>query len=155
MVNVDTTIELIKQLHAGQFDKGGVEYWKHPKRVYDILVKMFPDVSEDEKCAALLHDVLEDTPTTEHDLLMFGYSNDVVYLVKNLSRDRNDGKTYIEWIKHIINIGDKRIIQIKLSDNIDNNDPVRITQLPEDQRGITNRYKRAYDLMIVALGSFK
>jgi (p)ppGpp synthase/HD superfamily hydrolase len=55
--SIDDTINFIKIAHAGQFDKGGVEYWKHP---VSVMYRLGPDASEDCKLVALLHDVIED-----------------------------------------------------------------------------------------------
>lgn len=103
------------------------------------------------KIAALLHDVLEDTQYTESDLRALGYTEEVIDTVKLLTRDKSDGKTYIEWVQSIADSGNVRAIRIKLADNEDNSDPKRIAQLPESERSIVKRYQRSMKILRVAL----
>ncbi len=44
--STEETIDFIKVAHAGQFDKGGVEYWKHP---VSVMHRLGADVSDDSK----------------------------------------------------------------------------------------------------------
>ena len=39
----------------------GEDYWRHPVEVLVILLQVIPNVTDAMKCAALLHDVVEDT----------------------------------------------------------------------------------------------
>lgn len=129
---------LADALFQGVVDKGGKPYIGHCERVTSRL----PDwVSDDERCAAMLHDVIEDTPTTAADLRRFGFSDRTVALVEQLSRPA--GVTYMDWIRQIKATGDRGLIAIKLADNADNSDPERIAQLPESERSILGRYERA------------
>jgi (p)ppGpp synthase/HD superfamily hydrolase len=144
-------IEAARQLMRFMFDrivdKGGNPYSEHCDRVEQRL----PDwVTEDARCAALLHDIIEDTPVTADDLRADGFSDRTVWLVEKLSRRPEDG-TYIEWIKAIAATGDAELIAIKLSDNIDNSDPDRIAALPPEQRDIVRRYERARRILEPAL----
>lgn len=138
---------LVRQLFEGIFDKGGKPYSEHCERVEQRL----PDwVSEDARCAAVLHDVIEDTPTTGSDLIDAGFSFRTVHLVEKLSRRPEDG-TYMDWIKAIATTGDAELIAIKLCDNLDNSDPERIAALPPEQRDIVRRYERARRILEPAL----
>jgi hypothetical protein len=47
--------------------------------------------------------------------------------------------------------GDLGAIIIKLSDNEDNADPVRIAALPPEQRGVARRYERSMAILRAAL----
>lgn len=143
---IDDTIEFIKRAHMGQFDKGGVEYWKHP---VSVMNRLPPDASLNEKLAALLHDVLEDTEYTAQDLLTLGYPHEVVDTVKMLSRP--DGMTYMDWIRSIAASGNMAAIRVKIADNEDNSDPRRIAQLPPEQRDIVMRYERSLRILRKAL----
>lgn len=60
---IELCLSLASEAHAGQVDKGGAPYIEHPMRV------ALRCDTELRRCAALLHDVLEDTDATEADLV--------------------------------------------------------------------------------------
>ena len=53
-------------MHQGQLRKSGDPYFIHPVGVADIIAQLRLDTAS--VCAALLHDVIEDTPATSEDL---------------------------------------------------------------------------------------
>lgn len=59
--------EFAKAAHSGQLRDSGDPYVSHPVAVAVILVELGMD--EDSICAALLHDVVEDTPVTMQELV--------------------------------------------------------------------------------------
>ncbi|MBX9890254.1 MAG: HD domain-containing protein [Amoebophilaceae bacterium] len=65
---VREAIDMIKQVHQGQFRKSGDLYYTHPLTVTTILLTMTQD--PDAILAALLHDVVEDTPVIWNSLLI-------------------------------------------------------------------------------------
>ena len=153
MPTLDETIAFIQKAHAGQTDKSGAPYWHHPVAVMEILQGMHPDATEDELHAALLHDVIEDTKFTAHDLRDLGYSDRTIALVSGLSRPTGDTRpSYMDWIRSIAGTGDRDLIRIKLADNMHNSHPDRIAQLPPEQRDIVNRYRRSMAILRAALG---
>src|SRR5271166_4536534 len=66
MLTLDRAIAFAVLKHSGQKDKGGNSYIRHPLRVMEKMD------SEDEMIVAILHDVVEDTPTTLNDLKELG-----------------------------------------------------------------------------------
>jgi hypothetical protein len=62
-MDLDEALELAELHHSGQVDKAGRPYIGHISRVVDAV-----DTPE-EKLAAALHDLLEDTDMTAADLL--------------------------------------------------------------------------------------
>ena len=58
--DIEYTIALIKQLHAGQKGQTGKPYANHPQRVAHNVRRLFPNCNDDVVMAALLHDVIED-----------------------------------------------------------------------------------------------
>lgn len=172
-VDINKTIDLIKVLHAGQYDWTGTEYWKHPFHVMNILPS---NSSNERKCIALLHDVLEDCLPTiakiididpeninesigAQYLLDLGYSEHVVKGVGLLTRDTKNNITYINEIRNIIDSCHIDAIWSKLCDNTHNTDPERIELLkPEDKKRVLemgqNRYEKSKELLrrgIIAL----
>ena len=63
---VKKAYEYAKDLHQGQKRQSGEDYITHPLNVAYILAEMKAD--KDTICAALLHDVLEDTKTTKEEI---------------------------------------------------------------------------------------
>lgn len=158
MLTIDETLAFIEAAHAGQTDKGGFPYVHHLKRVWlDVRADLVKYDLDPEEClaiehSALLHDVLEDTATTAQDLLNRGYTPRTVALVTALSRPEGEGRpTYMDWIRSIADSGDLGLILVKLADNKDNSDPVRIAQLPPERQSIAVRYERARKILMTGL----
>ena len=140
---IESTITLIKKLHEGQLDKAGNPYWTHPIRVMNYLDPNLPD---NYKFTALLHDTIEDCGINRDYLLAEGYDIEVVDAVVLLSRDKSKG-SYIDWIHSIKKSKNDIAIKVKIADNQDNSDPERINQLPEHERSISNRYERSLKIL--------
>jgi (p)ppGpp synthase/HD superfamily hydrolase len=145
--SVEDTIRLIRDAHAGQVDKGGVEYWKHP---VSVMNRLGPEASDEIKLVALLHDVIEDTTYTAEDLLRRGYPESVVQSVKLLTKPK--GVPYLDCIKAIAASGDRMAIAVKRADNQDNLDPGRLAKLPPDKRAGDDKYRRSIEILTAALG---
>ena len=148
----DQTMALIMIAHKGQVDKGGVNYWHHPVAVRDLLPE---EATKEAQHAALLHDVLEDTPITLQDLRDAGYSEAIIDIVKLVSRTPEDG-TYKEWIAKLANSGNRSAILVKIADITHNSDPNRLVNLsPEDRKNtesmIAKRYSWALKVLNEAL----
>lgn len=139
--SIDETIELIKIAHLDQVDKGGQPYWTHPVRVAARLLLRAPDIDPDAVKAALLHDVIEDTSFDEITLSAHGFSPRVIWLVRQLARDKLDGLTYAQWIKKLAATRDFDLISIKLADNEDNADPDRLALLPMGVTALRAKYE--------------
>lgn len=91
--------ELAKVAHEGQFRRGGAPYYEaHIKKVahqFDVQHGEWK-----EHCAALLHDVLEDSNTTERDLSNLSIDKEVVAAVAVLTKKKGqDYKDYINSVK--------------------------------------------------------
>ena len=117
--------EYAKEKHYGQKRLTGEDYITHPLEVALILSNIKVDV--DTICAALLHDVLEDTPATYEDLeKKFGkvIANLVsgVTKINSISFNGYDSDASIANQRKIL-VGlteDVRVIVIKLADRLHN-----------------------------------
>lgn len=153
MPTLNETIAFIKKAHRGQYTKGGEPYWTHPVAVMELLPE---DATDDERHAALLHDVVEDTDTTLDQLRDLGYSERTIWLLDKLSRPKGpDRPTYMKWIESIAATGDLGLIQIKLADNQHNTVPERVLQLPESERGVVRRYARSMKILLSAINTLE
>lgn len=153
MPTIDETIAFIKAAHAGQLTKGGEPYWTHPVAVMGLLPR---DASDDERHAALLHDVMEDCGVTSDDLARMGYSNETIGIVEAVTRDDGRGRpSYMDWIRAIAASGNTAAIRVKLADNMHNMQPDRIANLPPEQRDIVKRYERSSRILRAALQTEK
>ena len=109
---LEDALALAASAHRGQVypSPTGEPYILHPLRV---MLRM---VSAAERVVALLHDVVEDTPTTLTDLRRFGYSEAVVAAIDRLTR--RDGEPYEAYIERLA--GDPLARRVKLADLADN-----------------------------------
>lgn len=127
--------------HAGQVDKAGADYIAHPRRVADRVVPSTPET----RAAALLHDVLEDTPVAVEDLLAQGIPVEVVEALKLLDRGRSPSpEAYYTAIR-----GNAIALAVKLADVADNSDPARLAQLDEQTRQrLQDKYSKALTALV-------
>ncbi len=113
-----------KRAHEGQKRKSGDDYIVHPIAVATILVDLGLDT--DTVIAALLHDVIEDTPVTEEELDQeFGHS--VVMLVEGVTKlnklnfkSREDQQAEYLRRMFLAMSNDIRVVMIKLADRLHN-----------------------------------
>jgi (p)ppGpp synthase/HD superfamily hydrolase len=131
--------------HAGQLDKGGEPCMRHLERVANAALaraghaRLVDGLDIDPMQvmqAALLHDVLEDTPRTAADLRAAGFGQDVILLTKPQARI-----AYSERIAGLIETGDFAAILVKMSDTEDNLCPSRI---PPNATFLRERYATAF-----------
>lgn len=130
MDQVILALQIAQEKHAGQTDKQGLPYVFHPIRV---ALRLDGDMY---KSAALLHDILEDTDTTEEELRSRGISTDVINIVKALTKP--DELPYFDYIKTIRDNSDAMKIKIAdLHDNMRDGCPASLRE----------RYKKALDIL--------
>lgn len=145
MPTIDETIAFIKNAHAGQTTKSGEPYWTHPVGVMELLPAT---ASDDERHAALLHDVIEDCGIAEDDLRAAGYSENTIEIVKLVTRPTGAKQpSYMDWIRSIAASGNAGAIRVKLADNKHNSLPERIAMLPPEERDIAKRYERSMKIL--------
>lgn len=122
---VPKALELAIKAHEGQKRASGDPYWIHPANVALILAEMGADV----ECvtAALLHDVIEDTPVTEKELAK-EFGKTIAELVSGVTKLDIVSRKEHEKYKQAKNIQrvmlaashDLRVMVIKLADKLHN-----------------------------------
>ena len=140
---------IASEAHEGQKRRSGEPYIMHPVAVAKILADMGMDA--ESVCAALLHDVVEDTETTSREIRdMFGES--IEQLVDGVTKlgqiplsaskeeqqSENVRKMFLAMSRDI------RVIIIKLADRVHN--MRTLMHMPEEKR----RYKARETLEIYA-----
>jgi (p)ppGpp synthase/HD superfamily hydrolase len=138
--SLEHAIQFAVMAHAGQVDKLGRSYILHPLRVM-VGVSVHDD---ETMAAAVLHDVIEDTPWTADELLGEGFSANVVEAVQLLSRPPQGAPnrpTYKQFIRRIKDSGNTMAFAIKVQDIFDNLG--RIHELPPEEQTIARRYQDA------------
>lgn len=138
MSTLERAIAIAAQAHAGQVDKAGQPYILHPLRV------MFRVEGPSERIAAVLHDVVEDSPVTLDQLAEEGFSEEVIAAVQALTK--RAGETRLEAAKRAAENSIARAV--KLADNTENMDISRIASpTPKDYQRL-EEYKRVREILL-------
>ena len=123
--------------HKGQVDKDGLPYIFHPFHLAEQMD------TEAEVCAALLHDVIEDSPVTLDDLKREGFSDEVVEAVSLLTRDKD-----VPYMTYIENLRQNPIATaVKLADLRHNADLSRMDIIDDKARRREEKYREAIALL--------
>jgi (p)ppGpp synthase/HD superfamily hydrolase len=134
MPTLEDAIALAVEAHRGQRDKADAVYILHPLRV------MFRVETEHERMAAVLHDVVEDTPVTCEHLASLGYPAEVLDALKCLTRASDE--TYEAFIERVLPNALAR--RVKLADLEDNMDMRRMPTTTAKDVERLGRYRAAY-----------
>ncbi|MBS6194309.1 MAG: bifunctional (p)ppGpp synthetase/guanosine-3',5'-bis(diphosphate) 3'-pyrophosphohydrolase [Clostridiales bacterium] len=129
----EKALQLATKAHEGQKDKGGHPYIGHPLAVAEKVLK------PEEKVAALLHDVVEDTDITLEDLEK-EFPPCIVTVVDLVTKKKGPDfsrKKYLEEIRK-----NEAARQVKLADLEHNMDLGRIPHPTEKDFRRMERYKK-------------
>lgn len=148
MNQLERVEEFIKEKHQGQVRRGsGEPYYHHPERVA-ATVSRYTDQPV-MIMAALLHDTLEDTDTTEKDIeeLSAPHGKEVLSLVKELTSFKDDpiykefGKA--EYLARKMSRMSKSALLIKLADRLDN-----VSDLESNPKEWSTRYAKETEVIL-------
>lgn len=124
IAQIQNVYRFSRDAHEGQFRSSGEPYITHPVAVATILAEMGLDY--ETLIAALLHDVIEDTPVT-HEEITEKYGDSVAVLVEGVSKldklkFRNRQEAQAENFRKMVMamVRDVRVILIKLADRTHN-----------------------------------
>jgi GTP diphosphokinase / guanosine-3',5'-bis(diphosphate) 3'-diphosphatase len=132
MSTLERAIAIAAEAHAGQTDKAGERYILHPLRV---MLAMETDV---ERIVAVLHDVVEDSDFTLQDLRAEGFAEEAVAAIDALTK--REGEPKLDAAARA-----KRnplALRVKLADNADNQDMIRIAHPTEADFARIEEYRR-------------
>lgn len=123
---IEKAREFAKEKHKGQTRKfAGEPYFSHLENVSNIVKEYTSKENKDEMITiALLHDILENTPTTEEELEK-KFGSKIASIVKELTTDKTESKKigkgeYLRRkLKDKNQVSDDALL-IKLADRLDN-----------------------------------
>ena len=123
--------------HKDQVDKSGLPYVFHPFHLAEQMTDELITV------AALLHDVVEDTPYTFTDLREMGFPEEVLDALRLLTHD--DGTPYLEYVARL---KDNPIARaVKLADLRHNSDLTRLDYVDDRALKRAAKYRKAIELL--------
>ena len=137
MSTLERAIALAATAHAGQTDKAGAPYVLHVLRV------MLRCETNEERMAAVMHDMVEDCGWTLDQLRAEGFPEPVVEAVDAVTR--RDGETYDDFVlrSKLHPIGRR----VKLADLADNSDLSRLPEVTARDHARLEKYRRAIDAL--------
>jgi (p)ppGpp synthase/HD superfamily hydrolase len=138
---LERAIQIAVEAHKGQLDKSGKPYILHPLRV---MLRMS---TPEQMMAAVLHDVVEDTPWTLDQLRDEGLPENVLEAVDCLSH--REGESYDQFVERLLPHPIAR--KVKLADLEDNMDIRRLsgTLSAKDIERI-NKYLKYWNIVMQA-----
>ena len=154
---IKAAYELASFKHGSQLRKSGAPYITHPLAVAYILSEL--SAGPNTICAAIMHDLLEDTPT-KYDDLKNQFGEEVAQMVEGVtkigkisfndqvSQADNHQKMLLAMSKDI------RVVLIKIADRLHNMRTIHY-QSPEKQLKIANETLDIYAPLAHRLGLFK
>jgi (p)ppGpp synthase/HD superfamily hydrolase len=134
MPTVEDALALAVEAHRGQKDKAGQTYILHPLRV---MMRLETDA---ERMAAILHDVVEDTPYTLERLRELGYPEEVLGALDCLTK--REGESYEAFVERILPHPLAR--RVKMADLEDNMDVRRLPAVGAKEAERLTRYRAAW-----------
>ena len=144
-----------EQAHEGQRRRSGEAYVSHPLAVANILSEMHMD--HESLAAAMLHDVIEDTPVTKQ-ALQKQFGDTVANLVDGVSKlTRIEGQSKAEqqaesFQKMALALArDIRVILVKLADRLHNMRTLGVVK-PETRRRVARETLEIYAPIAQRLG---
>ncbi len=138
MATLERAIAIALEAHQGQRDKAGAPYVLHPLRV------MLRLESEPARIAAVLHDVVEDSPWTLEGLAREGFSPEVLAALECLTKQK--GEVYEAFIERVKT--NPLAVEVKRADLLDNLDLLRLPELSEKDLTRLAKYHRAWKALL-------
>ena len=140
MFSLEDAIAIATAAHDGQVDKSGRPYIGHPLRVMASVA----NEGEHAQMAAVLHDVIEDTPVTAADLTARGCPAVVVDAVVALSHLPDEPQDV--YLRRVA--ANPLALTVKRADIGDNLSPARMARLdPETRARLETKYATALGLL--------
>jgi hypothetical protein len=137
---LEKCIAIAVEAHRGQRDKGGHAYILHPLRVMAGVRSHRGSVAQ--QAAAVLHDVVEDTPVTLESLERDGIPADVLVLVDALTHRKPEPSE--DYLQRVLDVPDAVLKETDVLDNAG-----RIAEIDDafTRERLTKKYNRALQIL--------
>lgn len=135
MNDLERAVEIATTAHAGQTDKAGETYIRHPLRVMQQMT------TDRERVVAVLHDVVEDTGWTR-DEIEAEFDSTIREAVDALTKRDEKGETYKEFIERAAQ--NELARTVKIADIEDNMDLTRLSTIDQDTLSKQQEYHEAW-----------
>ena len=132
-------MKLCFEAHKDQIDKAGIPYIFHPTS----LAERFEEGQEAEICAALLHDVLEDTNYTVDNIRAAGMNEEVIEAL--LLLNHNPKVEYMDYVRHLSKNNIAR--HVKIYDLQHNSNLSRLEKVTKKDLKRVEKYKEALRIL--------
>lgn len=130
-------LQIMFDAHRDQKDKGGMPYVFHP---FSVAMQMR---DEDTTIVALLHDVIEDHPEKEKEIMESGFSENVYTALKLLTHNKN-----VPYMEYVEKIKENPVAKaVKIADLKQNSDLSRLTVITEEDHERFEKYKKAIEIL--------
>lgn len=131
--------EVATKAHQNQVDLGNVPYIEHPRTVASLCS------SPKAKIIAWLHDVLEDTPLQEKDLIAYGFPKEIIEALRLLTKKPGDDENYEAYILRLQHHPLAR--EVKIADLTHNSDITRIPNPTTEDFLRLEKYQNALSIL--------
>lgn len=157
LADVSRAFVLARDAHSTQVRQSGDPYITHPIAVAGIVFDMGLDHSS--VMAALMHDVLEDTPVTR-DTLVHAFGEEVTHIVdgvsklnhlKYRSKEEAQAESFVKMLLAMVT--DIRVVMIKLGDRLHNMRTIGACS-PDKRRRIGKETLQVYAPIASRLGMY-
>ena len=135
MNDLERAVEIATTAHAGQTDKAGEAYIRHPLRVMQQMT------TDRERVVAVLHDVVEDTGWTR-DEIEAEFDSTIREAVDALTKRDEKGETYKEFIERAAQ--NELARTVKIADIEDNMNLTRLSTIDQDTLSKQQEYHEAW-----------
>jgi GTP diphosphokinase / guanosine-3',5'-bis(diphosphate) 3'-diphosphatase len=143
MPTLERAIAIAALAHTGQLDLAGEPYIVHPLRV---MLRVMQVSGMHARMAAVLHDVVEDTPVTLEELAAEGFAPEVLHAVEALTK--RPSETRLQAAARAA--ADPIALTVKLADNAENSDLSRIPNPTPKDLARMEEYARVRELLLAA-----
>ena len=133
---IRTAMQIACRAHAGQTDKAGYPYIHHPLHLAEQMTEEYA------VCAALLHDVMEDTDVSEQELAQV-MPAEVMEALRLLTHD--ESVPYMDYVRAISHNPIARAV--KLADLAHNSDLSRLDEVTPKALSRVEKYAAAMALL--------
>lgn len=158
VASLEDVRRLAYHLHQGQQDHLRKDYILHPERVVNNVNRFFPQASEQVIMAAWLHDTMKNCkidrkPVDEEYLRQQNIPEEVITMVRLLTKPEDDDREYDEVIDDLVKSGNEGAMMVKIADNGDTLHPVRIDALRRSQMEKENpgKAQRLHDRYVASI----